>query len=300
MRMCGDECGPVRKAGISIIVAYDKNRVIGCDGRLPWRIRGEQLRFRALTMGNVVVMGRRTWEEIGRPLPGRTTVVLSRSWTRSGAAGPENEAGTAGTPKQEYRSGTAGTPKLEDRLEAACIPRSDGSLEIVGKPEPETGSETVGKPEPETEAGTAGIPEPETGSEATGTPEPENGPGIVTAGSLAQVLQAFPDREIFVAGGAKLSQEALSLADRLYITQIDADTAAGVEENRLTCFPPLPDPEVWSVEEGEWISAQAEFPGTGKRETVRYRYLTFVRDGINEKHHEEERHENDRAAGSAV
>ena len=62
---------------IGLIVAYDKNRVIGNKGRIPWRIKGEQLRFKNLTTGNVVVMGRRSYEEIGRPLPNRLTIVVS-------------------------------------------------------------------------------------------------------------------------------------------------------------------------------------------------------------------------------
>ncbi|MBQ8207562.1 MAG: dihydrofolate reductase [Clostridia bacterium] len=64
---------------IALIVAYDKNRVIGNKGRIPWNIPGEQKRFRDLTLGNIVIMGRRTFEEIGRPLPGRTTIVISKS-----------------------------------------------------------------------------------------------------------------------------------------------------------------------------------------------------------------------------
>ena len=62
---------------IALIVAYAKNRVIGRDGRIPWNIPGEQRRFRELTTWNVVVMGRRTFEEIGRPLPNRITIVVS-------------------------------------------------------------------------------------------------------------------------------------------------------------------------------------------------------------------------------
>ena len=64
---------------LALIVAYDKNRVIGKDGKIPWKIEGEQQRFRDLTLGNVVIMGRRTYEEIGRPLPGRTTIVISKT-----------------------------------------------------------------------------------------------------------------------------------------------------------------------------------------------------------------------------
>ena len=62
---------------INIIVAYAENRVIGREGRIPWSIKGEQRRFRELTMGHVVVMGRRTFEEIGRPLPGRWNIIIS-------------------------------------------------------------------------------------------------------------------------------------------------------------------------------------------------------------------------------
>jgi dihydrofolate synthase/folylpolyglutamate synthase len=62
---------------IGIIAAYAESRVIGRAGRIPWDIPGEQARFRELTTGNVVVMGRRTYEEIGRPLPNRYTILVS-------------------------------------------------------------------------------------------------------------------------------------------------------------------------------------------------------------------------------
>ena len=64
---------------LALIVAYSKNRVIGRDGRIPWDIEGEKKRFKHLTMGNVVIMGRRTYEEIGRPLPNRYTIVVSKT-----------------------------------------------------------------------------------------------------------------------------------------------------------------------------------------------------------------------------
>ena len=64
---------------IALIVAYAKNRVIGNKGCIPWRIKGEQKRFKELTTGNVVIMGRRSYEEIGRPLPNRTTIVVSNT-----------------------------------------------------------------------------------------------------------------------------------------------------------------------------------------------------------------------------
>ena len=64
---------------LALIVAYANNRVIGRDGKIPWNIPGEQRRFRELTTGNIVVMGRRTFAEIGRPLPDRITIVVSKS-----------------------------------------------------------------------------------------------------------------------------------------------------------------------------------------------------------------------------
>lgn len=62
-----------------LIAAYAKNGVIGRDGMIPWRIKGEQKRFKELTTGNVVVIGRRSYEEIGHPLPDRYNIVVSRT-----------------------------------------------------------------------------------------------------------------------------------------------------------------------------------------------------------------------------
>src|SRR4051812_39267600 len=63
---------------ISIIVAVAENGVIGSGGQLPWKLSADLQRFKRLTMGHTIIMGRRTWESIGRPLPGRRTVVVSR------------------------------------------------------------------------------------------------------------------------------------------------------------------------------------------------------------------------------
>ncbi|MGQ0578744.1 MAG: dihydrofolate reductase [Betaproteobacteria bacterium] len=63
---------------ISIIVAYAANRVIGKDGKMPWRLSEDLKRFRQLTMGHHIVMGRKTWESIGRLLPGRSHIIISR------------------------------------------------------------------------------------------------------------------------------------------------------------------------------------------------------------------------------
>lgn len=61
-----------------LIAAMASNRVIGVDGRLPWHLPADMRRFRSLTSGHPVIMGRRTFESIGRPLPNRTNMVLSR------------------------------------------------------------------------------------------------------------------------------------------------------------------------------------------------------------------------------
>lgn len=62
---------------IGLIVARSKNNAIGRNGQIPWRIKGEQKQFRELTTGNVVIMGRKSYEEIGRPLPNRMNIVVS-------------------------------------------------------------------------------------------------------------------------------------------------------------------------------------------------------------------------------
>jgi len=63
---------------ISLIVAMAENRVIGVDNRMPWHLSADLKRFRKITSGNPVVMGRKTHESIGRPLPDRVNVVLTR------------------------------------------------------------------------------------------------------------------------------------------------------------------------------------------------------------------------------
>lgn len=63
---------------ISLIVAMSENRVIGQHGQLPWRLSSDLRRFKRLTMGHHLIMGRKTWESIQRPLPGRISLVLTR------------------------------------------------------------------------------------------------------------------------------------------------------------------------------------------------------------------------------
>lgn len=63
---------------ISLIAAMARNRVIGRDNRLPWRLPADLRRFKELTLGHTLLVGRRTFESIGRPLPGRKMLVVSR------------------------------------------------------------------------------------------------------------------------------------------------------------------------------------------------------------------------------
>ena len=95
---------------ISIIAAVARNGVIGYEGRMPWHLPEELAHFKAVTMGHALVMGRATFESIGRVLPGRRTIVLTRdpAWQHPGVeaahsfaeavslAGPADEVFVAG------------------------------------------------------------------------------------------------------------------------------------------------------------------------------------------------------------
>ncbi|HRE20549.1 MAG TPA: dihydrofolate reductase [Rhabdaerophilum sp.] len=63
---------------VTLVAAVAKNRIIGAGNRLIWRLKSDMKHFRALTMGKALVMGRKTFESIGKPLPGRHTIVLTR------------------------------------------------------------------------------------------------------------------------------------------------------------------------------------------------------------------------------
>ena len=159
---------------IAIIVAYAQNRVIGRDGRIPWKIPGEQLRFRELTLGNAVIMGRRTYEEIGRPLPGRLNIIVSA------------------------------TQRFE-------------------------------------------------------------GDNLLTAGSLEEAIALAGDRDVYIAGGARLYEEALPRAERLYITEI------GCRVEGDTFFPYF-DETLYDREEAPFQSGN-----------IPYTYVTYTRKAAGHK-----------------
>ena len=63
---------------LSLIAAMDNNRLIGCNNELPWRLPADLQHFKQVTMGKPIIMGRKTWESLGRPLPGRTNIAITR------------------------------------------------------------------------------------------------------------------------------------------------------------------------------------------------------------------------------
>ena len=64
---------------LAVICAMSKNRVIGKDNGLPWHLPGDLKHFKQTTLGSPIIMGRKTWESIGRPLPNRINIIVSRS-----------------------------------------------------------------------------------------------------------------------------------------------------------------------------------------------------------------------------
>ncbi|MEO1617539.1 MAG: dihydrofolate reductase [Planctomycetota bacterium] len=79
---------------LTAVVAATPRGVIGLDGQMPWKLREDLRRFKRLTMGGTLIMGRKTYDSIGRPLPGRRTIVVTRNrqWSSDGvdvAASPE-------------------------------------------------------------------------------------------------------------------------------------------------------------------------------------------------------------------
>jgi len=81
---------------VSLIAAMSKNRVIGRDNAIPWNIPADMHRFRELTLGHTIIMGRKTFESIGKPLPGRKNIIVTRQpdypATGISVAGSLNEA----------------------------------------------------------------------------------------------------------------------------------------------------------------------------------------------------------------
>ena len=73
---------------LSLIVAYAENRTIGRANTLPWKLAGDLAHFKRTTLGHPIIMGRKTWDSLGRPLPGRRNIVISRDHAKA-ATGAE-------------------------------------------------------------------------------------------------------------------------------------------------------------------------------------------------------------------
>jgi dihydrofolate reductase len=106
---------------ISIIVAMDEARGIGRDNRLPWRLSEDLKRFKSLTMGHHIIMGRKTYASIGRPLPGRTTIVVTHQEDYHGIQGECNSS------KQASEANCLVAHSLEEALGLA---RQRGETEV--------------------------------------------------------------------------------------------------------------------------------------------------------------------------
>ena len=111
---------------LTLIVARARNGVIGKNNAMPWKIPGEQAYFKRVTMGHPIIMGRKTWQSIGRPLPGRRNIVVSRDASLD-APGAEVAASL-----DEALTRTQGATDVfvigGAQLYAAALPRADRLL----------------------------------------------------------------------------------------------------------------------------------------------------------------------------
>jgi len=104
---------------IKLIVAMTPDRLIGRDGTLPWHEPADLKNFKRLTTGHAIIMGRRTFESIGKPLPGRRNIVLTRR--EQGDAGPPTDA----TTQLDF------APSLKDALDL-CEKRGESTAYAIG------------------------------------------------------------------------------------------------------------------------------------------------------------------------
>ena len=110
---------------ITLIAARARNGVIGRNNQMPWKIPGEQAYFKRMTMGHPIVMGRKTWESIGRPLPGRRNIVVTRNRAYTATGLTSSAAWTTlyrwpATPKKYSSSAAASCLPKRCRARAAC------------------------------------------------------------------------------------------------------------------------------------------------------------------------------------
>lgn len=114
-----DRAAPI----LSVIAAMARNRIIGVNNTLPWRLPEDLKHFKALTMGHPIIMGRKTFESIGKPLPGRSTVIVTRD------SGYRVEGCLSATSIDAAIAACAGEPEIffvgGAELYAQVLPRAD-------------------------------------------------------------------------------------------------------------------------------------------------------------------------------
>lgn len=169
---------------VSIIVAMSRNRVIGKENKLIWHLPADLKHFKETTMGKPIIMGRKTFESVGKPLPGRTNIVITRNkaYQAEGclmAASVEQALEMVN--KGKYDSGTSEDTGDQSELNWGS------SKDAMEQPDMKTGHSEVTKEKPEL------------------NPDPPKG------------------NEVFIAGGGEIYKQAMPLADRMYITIIDHD-----------------------------------------------------------------------------
>ena len=160
---------------VSIIAAMDKERGIGVDNKLPWRLSADLKRFRELTMGHHIIVGRKTFESIGKPLPGRQMIIVTRD-------------------RSYEAEGCEVVHSIEDAMKLA---RDRG------------------------------------------------------------------ESEAFICGGAEIYAESIAIADRIYLTLVDAEVPAD------TFFP--------KFDEGEWSERESFYHPADDRNQYPFTFKMLVR-----------------------
>jgi dihydrofolate reductase len=175
----------------TIVVAASLNGVIGRGDALPWHLRSDLQRFKRLTMGHTLLMGRKTYQSIGRPLPGRQTIVLSKTW--------------AGLVADYSRSTHR---RLTLRVESHASP--DISPETELETEPETSREIISQ---------------DHDSESRATIPTETRPAhFSVATNLEEVAGLIePGRRLMVVGGAEVYRSTLDYCSTIWLTRVLAD-----------------------------------------------------------------------------
>ncbi len=180
---------------LDLIVAYDKNKAIGYKGTLPWNLPEDLAHFKELTMGHVVIMGRKTFESIGRALPGRINIVVSKSMYLHRNT-PEIQKYFMRNTKGGQDARTKATKKAVDQ--EGNRNKSENNKDIGHQKLPATIAD---------------------GKEPLIIP---------TAETLRELLRDKPflNKNHFIIGGRRLYEWALPLVNTMYITEVEKEYPA--------------------------------------------------------------------------